>query len=360
MNRKFRFLFTRFLQSVAFWTLAMFCYAVFRFYGVDQEIGVTIHEAFQDNIFVQPMIFLLMLGFGLGVFYTFLDLVIEKFISKKIPLGLNLLLKTILYFIVTVFMATIVITFAYTIFDLDLSLESGWWYRDKRFWAMLLYIVLASLVYSFLTIAAERFGRGMFLKMMVGRYKSPKEEKRIFMFLDLKDSTTIAERLGHYRYSEFIQDCFIDLNEKVLDYEAEIYQYVGDEVVLSWPYEKGILNNNCVQLFFAFKKQLASRKDYYNKKYLTFPEFKAGVHGGALMVAEVGFIKKELAYHGDVINTSARIQAACNKYNVSFLLSEKILEDLKFDKKAKSRSLGDVKLKGKKKDVKIHTIITNG
>jgi len=357
MNRNVSSFLKKLLLSVIFWTLAMFCFAVFRFYGLGQEIGISIEEGFEDGAFVQPTIFTSLLGFGLGILYAILDFLVEKYVTKRISLGFNLLLKTGLYFVVTVIMASIVISVAYKILDFDLSIEAGWWHRDKRFWAMIFYIIIASIVFSFLTMASERFGRGMFVKMLLGKYKKPREEERIFMFLDLKNSTTIAETLGHYNYSAFIQECFYDLNEQILSYDAEIYQYVGDEAVLSWPYKKGVFNNNCIRLFFAFKRQLESRKEQYLKKYNVFPEFKAGVHGGALMITEVGSIKKEIAYHGDVINTTARIQAECNKYQVNLLLSEKVLNDLKIDKHSHTESLGSVILKGKKTSIKIHALI---
>ncbi|WP_093668653.1 hypothetical protein [Tenacibaculum sp. MAR_2009_124] len=105
---------------------------------------------------------------------------------------------------------------------------------------------------------------------------------------------------------------------------AEIYQYVGDEAVLSWLYEKGLVNNNCIGIFFAFETQRQQRKDYHQKKYNTFSEFKAGLHGGKLMVTEVGSVKKELAYHSNIINTSARIQIERNTYNTTLLISEKL------------------------------------
>jgi len=63
-----------------------------------------------------------------------------------------------------------------------------------------------------------------------------------------------------------------------------------------------------------------------------------------------------LAYHGDVINTTARIQAECNKYNVTLLLSEILLQDLKIDDLSTSKSLGNILLKGKQEEVKIHTV----
>jgi len=359
MNRNFKSFLRILWKSTLFWTFAMFCFAFFRFFGLDQENTITIREDFIEGTFPKSLIVLSALGLGLGVLYAFVDFIFEKYISKKISLGVNLLLKSLFYFIVTVLITSVVLSVASSIFGLNVEISKGWWRGDKRFWAMLFYIVLASFVFSFIKMASERFGRGIFLKMLMGRYKNPKEEERIFMFLDLKDSTTIAENLGHHLYSQFIQDCFYDLNKVVLNYEAEIYQYVGDEAVLSWPYKKGLANNNCIDLFFAFQQQCQSRKDFYLKKYRMFPQFKAGLHGGKLMAAEVGFVKKELAYHGDVINTSSRIQGECNKYNVPILLSEKILNDLKIDKLSNSKSLGKVNLKGKKEDVIIHTVTHN-
>ena len=60
-----------------------------------------------------------------------------------------------------------------------------------------------------------------------------------------------------------------------------------------------------------------------------------------------------------MINTSARIQAECNKHNVTLLISEKLLKDLPIDWKSNSEFLGSIMLKGKQKEVKIHSVIAN-
>ena len=357
MNRKA----SRFLkilwQSVVFWSLAMSCYAMFRYFGADQEIAFRLREGFDaKRALVEPLLLFLIMGMGLGILYAIVDALFEKYTPKKTVLGLSLLIKTLLHFVATIIVVNSIGRVASQFLEVNVDFEPGWWIYEKRFWSAMFYITICSFVFSFVKIATERFGRGVFLKMLIGTYKNPKEEERIFMFLDLKDSTTIAEELGHHKYSKFIQDCFFDLNEVVLQYDAEIYQYVGDEAVLSWPYKRGLANNNCLGLFFAFQEQRLSRRAYYEQKYGIYPEFKAGLHGGALMVAEVGSVKKELAYHGDVINTSARIQAECNTHNVTLLLSEKLLNDLKIKESSISKSLGNVLLKGKRKEVKIHTV----
>jgi adenylate cyclase len=201
----------------------------------------------------------------------------------------------------------------------------------------------------------RKFGPGNLAKLLLGKFHHPREEERIFMFLDLKSSTTHAERLGHIRYSQLIQDCFHDLSV-VTDQEAEIYQYVGDEAVICWELKKGLDKNNCVQAFFAFDGYLQTRANYYREKYGFVPEFKAGMNVGLVTVAEVGEIKREIAFHGDVLNTAARIQGKCNEFGKRILISEYLHEYLKNDSELKSESLGSAELRGRKGTVGIYSV----
>ena len=300
--------------SIIFWGAALGCFVIFRYLGIDRvpeiEVSMSIKTLVLKNLLAMTIE-----GIVLGIVYSTIDYFFDKRLSQNTSLGGSLIAKIFLYFLSTVLLLRLAQYIAQAN-GMNLNFEKGWlwWLKDERFVSILLYIILCSFVFSLMKIAVERFGKGAFIKILMGKYRTPKEEERIFMFLDLKDSTTIAEKLGHFKYSQFIQDCFHDLNMVIFKYEAEIYQYVGDEAVLTWPYAKGVANNNCVRLFFEFQEQRLARKSHYMRKYGIYPEFKAGLHGGTLMVAEVGFVKKELAYHGDVIYTSARIQALCNKY----------------------------------------------
>ena len=345
-------------QSILFWTLAMLVFGIVRFYGIDQDEGIQIVEGYEHIINLPKILpYFALLGAVMGLLYGSLEYWFDSVVSKKLSIGLRTLIKMSIYFIVIVVLLTLLIELVTYVFNIHIDNERGWWRKDKAFRAIVLYIFLSALVFSFIKISNDKFGKGVFLKMLLGKYKKPTEEYRIFMFLDLKSSTTIAERLGHFKYSQLIQDCFYDLNDLVPKYGAEIYQYVGDEVVLSWPYAKGLANNQCVQLFFGFQDLLVSKESYYQDKYGLVPNFKAGMHGGKLMVAEVGVVKKELAFHGDVINTSARIQSECNNYGVSILVSEKLKNDLKKTKEFTEKSLGSVLLKGKNQKVKIFTLV---
>jgi adenylate cyclase len=197
----------------------------------------------------------------------------------------------------------------------------------------------------------SKFGYGIFWDIIRGKYNTPKQERRIFMFLDLNASTTIAEQLGDTRYHEFLKDFFKDITNPILNNKGEIYQYVGDEVVVAWKYEEGIDNGRCVQCFFDIKDHISGRKEKYLSQYQLMPTFKAGIHCGDVIAGEIGIIKRDITYSGDVLNTTARIQAMCKQFNAEIIASADLLAELGTIRRYASQTLGAIKLRGKQKEM---------
>jgi adenylate cyclase len=71
---------------------------------------------------------------------------------------------------------------------------------------------------------------------------------------------------------------------------------------------------------------------------------------------EIGEIKRDIAFHGDTINTAARIQSLCNTYNKSLLMSKGFTEFDGFGSQFMSTSLGLVTLKGKLEGVELVSV----
>lgn len=288
-------------------------------------------------------------------------LLLGKLLRKK-PLGISLLIKTTVYIMFILFFTSMGTLYLYgseiaePIFSNDVLNFYVTVYLSRRMVMTIVFWGIACMLALFILQINEKFGQGVLLNFLLGKYHKPKEDKRIFMFMDLKSSTTYAEKLGHIKYSQLIQDCFFDLTDIVLSYEAKIYQYVGDEVVLSWDVDKGINHENCLKTFFAYDNLLKSKSAYYKNKYGVVPEFKAGLNLGAVTVAEVGEIKKELAYHGDVLNTASRIQSTCNEYQKKILVSEQIKTLFEKQPTYGFEFLGDIILRGKEKSVNIYAV----
>jgi adenylate cyclase len=175
-------------------------------------------------------------------------------------------------------------------------------------------------------------------------------------FMDLKNATRYAELLGHLKYSRLIQDCFYDVHSIIRRFQGEIYQYVGDEIVITWKSTDGLKNNSCLHLFFEYKNKLLKRSKHYKDRYGFIPDFKAGMNCGHITIAEVGISKREIAYHGDVINTASRIQHKCNSYGKQLLISGQMKRRLGNVAGYRVKTIDSVLLKGKNKPVELFSV----
>ena len=325
--------------------------------GLDQRPSIAIEIDFK--IFIFGTLANTMLGLFVGAVEV---LYLNKVFAKK-SLTRKILYKTIFY--ILVIFVIIIITY-----PIAVSMELHANLLDRRVWNRL-FLFLTSFTHLsndlqlavqlgislFYAEISENIGHGILINFFTGKYHSPKEEKRIFMFLDMKSSTTIAEKLGHIKYFELLREYYFDLSEAIIKYSGEIYQYVGDEIVVSWKYNNGIKNNNCIKCFFAMKEDLGKRADWYNENFGILPAFKAGFHYGEVTTGEIGALKKEIIFTGDVLNSTARIQGLCNQYNVDLLISDELMKSLNHDSEFQFKSLGKNELRGKMENIELYTIV---
>ena len=205
---------------------------------------------------------------------------------------------------------------------------------------------LLYLVVNFLSQLNSLLGPGVLLRFVTGRYHHPRRERRIFMFVDIEDSTELSKNLSLEHYYGLVNDFFRDVAGPVLDSRGEIYEYVGDEVVISWKYEAGVRDANCVRAFFEIEKAVWSNSGRYLKRYGAVPEFKAGLHEGEVIAAEMGSLKKIIAFNGEVLNVAARIQGECNRLERRLLVSRQLVDELELPADVTPLSMGLVELRG--------------
>ena len=214
---------------------------------------------------------------------------------RKYPLWVAFLLKLAfalgLFIIVAFFMLLAYFVFSYngTVarfserFFVDIL-------RTRGFLIFMLDMGVLTLLSLVLLEITDKYGPGGFGSMMRGEYHRPKIENRIFIFLDINDATSIAEQIGHERNFLLIRGFFSDITQPVLANGGEIYQYVGDEVVLSWkesPENKIYALRFMRQVFYLLKR----KEKFYLEKYGVAPTFKAGVHSGSVTAGFVGILK---------------------------------------------------------------------
>ena len=297
--------------------------------------------------------------FLVGIIIAYLFIFKLTKILRSYPLWLNLLLKSLIL-LASAFAINFVIHFCNDVFIsnesareainhiMSYALRKDWLFQKVLYWIVIFFITQLFLIIN------EKYSPGVFRDILLGRYIQPKIEKRIVMFMDLKDSTPIAEKLGHELYFKFIRDFIYQVSTAIIEFEGTIYQYVGDEVVTSWLFEK---NNTrrCMDAIIESRRNIQKRSGHFRRIYGIVPEFRVGIHLGNVTVGEIGVIKKDIAMSGDTMNTTARIRSACNELNCNFIVSKDFIDNIDL-KDWQSESLGIVDLKGKGSGIELFTL----
>lgn len=344
--------------QVNFWILAnILLVLILRLfsYVISTTFGIPVPGQLNTLLFVAVLLGMFY-GIGLGLAGYYLD----RFVFRKLSLGKVLLLRIV---VALVLFATIFFLFRFLLYDFFISPalaaegktlnHQGW---SFLFLLLLIYYFVMTLVIGFINQVNRKYGPGVLVPLLLGRYRRPQEEEKIFMFMDLKSSTLTAEKLGHLAYSAFIRDCFDDINDVLYPCRAQVYQYVGDEIVVMWPVREGLTNLFCLRFYFATVQKFQQRNRHYLTSYGIMPMFKAGMHVGKVTAVEIGDIKKDIAYHGDTLNTAARIQSLCNQYQSDFLISESLFERIGSTPDFQFQKLGKVHLRGKSETVGIVSV----
>ena len=171
-------------------------------------------------------------------------------------------------------------------------------------------------------------GVGVLPALVLGRYNRPRRQERIVLFLDLVGSTELAERLGDAEFHNLLNLVFYDLTEPVLEAGGQIYRYVGDEMIVTWPLRTGLRDAACITCVFAMDQALADRAPDYMRRFGVRPRVRAALHAGPLIVGEMGDVKREIVLLGDTMNTTARIEEACRTTGRSYIASGAVVRAL--------------------------------
>ncbi len=227
-----------------------------------------------------------------------------------------------------------------------LPAEKVWLVHGLPLW------LLIFLTTQLLIEMSEKYSPGIFADILSGKYIHPQNERRIVVFLDLKDSTPIAEKLGHKNYFLFIRDFIQFTSMALLEHDARIYQYVGDEIVLSWSANPKN-SEKCIRALIDARKMLQKRSEDFRRRFDVTPEFRVGIHVGEVTVGEIGIMKKDLAMSGDTMNTAARIRTATRELNQKWLASKDFIETTRLEE-WQTEFMGSVELKGKAEGIELY------
>lgn len=225
----------------------------------------------------------------------------------------------------------------------------------ERFRQDMVFTVLVVVAFNFVLGVNALLGGRVLLNFLLGRYYQPIEEKRVFMFLDIAGSTAVAEKIGDIKFHRFVNQVFADATRAILETRGEIYKYLGDGMIVSWPLSVGVRGAACLVCYLDIVDALRARRALYAREFDVVPRVRAGLHAGSVVTGEMGRAKQEIVFLGDTVNTAARLEAACAERDERVLLSGELMDLLIVPENVSVKTLGTDRLRGKEQPVELFT-----
>ncbi|NOJ46966.1 adenylate/guanylate cyclase domain-containing protein [Bradyrhizobium archetypum] len=300
---------------------------------IDDPIEATLPNYLRSAIHGMGMT---LAGWGVHLYFTSRR---SEWISKW-PLLTDLALRS----------AVMAIVVAGAVLSLQMALYEEWletkWLIDQ-FPLILAIGFFASLLVGSAYELTRLVGSRVLFNVALGRYRSPVREARILMFLDLAGSTSLAESMGELRVQGLLTRFFFDIDDAIVAHGGEVHAYVGDEVIVIWPLDHRMSGARCIDCFFAIADIIANKADSYRQEFGMVPSFRAGLHAGYVVISECGSSRRQLAYFGDTVNVTARLQEHCKEVGRNLLVSSDLLRRMKLKPVFAVEALGAVRLRGR-------------
>lgn len=210
-----------------------------------------------------------------------------------------------------------------------------------------LYALAVCALIIFILRVRDLLGRDVFTSMLISRYRHPVREERVFLFIDLADSTSFAEKHGDLRAQQLLKTLFATFAEPVRRYNGTIDDYIGDAAIITWPLARGVKDARCIRCIFDILAEIEVDAEMWRKRFGQVPRLRAALHGGFIITAEIGVDHHKIAYFGDTVNTTARLESLCRTLNRPVLISTELAERIALPDKFSTEDLGMHAVRGR-------------
>ena len=300
-------------------------------------------------------------GFIIGTSVAALELFVFAGNLRRIPFISIFILRVAVYqllaFLVTFNLFVVARTFRYGLsYTGVLHSQEFQTYLSNRYHLVLVFCFLIILLAVFTLQMVRKLGVSDLLAFLTGKYHTPKREMRIFMFLSLGGSDRIINKTGNLEYHNFINDFLFDIGNSIRIHRGRIVHYKDDEVVVVWSVKAGTDKANCVRAFFHLRQVIEAHLEYYHSRYGISPEPKCALHGGNVIKAEIGEVKSEISFFGDVVNSTSRILQEGVTRRINILVSEPLMNMIQLPVHFQVTSQGAFVPRGKRNQIQLYAL----
>jgi class 3 adenylate cyclase len=193
-------------------------------------------------------------------------------------------------------------------------------------------VVIAFSVIGIVVMRTVHFiGIETLFHLTVGTYHRPVLQEKVLVFLDINNSTALAEQLGAVRTKSLVGKFLFDISKPITDHGGEIYLYKGDGLIALWDWRDALRGNRILRAIDAVFATIGRERGEYLEQFGVVPSFRIGVHGGEVVVSEQGDTKRAIGVYGSTINIAARMEEAAKAHHIACAMSGDIAENLRDD-----------------------------
>jgi len=230
------------------------------------------------------------------------------------------------------------------------------WYDESTFLQDATFFLVVALLINFWIRIYSLVGARVLFNFLIGRYHRPLREKQVFMFVDFLDARGLSKRLGDIRAQSLISAVFFDIDAAIGESGGEIHRYVGDELVVTWPFRRATKNARCIECALSIAEVLRANAEHYRGTYGEAPRLRIALHGGPVVVSEIGDDRREIVYFGDTINTTARLRGLAKKIQRGLVISAALLEHMRLPDGVRVEDMGAFELSGKAQATRVYAV----
>jgi adenylate cyclase len=230
------------------------------------------------------------------------------------------------------------------------------WYDSSTFLQDATFFLVVALLINFWIRIHSLVGARVLFNFLIGRYHRPLRVQQVFMFVDFLDARGLSKRLGDIRAQSLISAVFFDIDAAIGASGGEIHRYIGDELVVTWPFRRGTKNARCMRCALKLTEVLLANAEHYRGTYGEAPRLRIALHGGPVVVSEIGDDRREIVYFGDTINTTARLRGLAKKIQRGLVISAVLLEHMRLPDGVRAEDMGAFELSGKAQATRVYAV----
>ena len=177
------------------------------------------------------------------------------------------------------------------------------------------------------------------------------QKEMTVMFADVRSFTTLSENMTPEENFQFVNRLSSELGPSIRNHHGFIDKFMGDGVMALFPDSPDDAAEAAIEMQRKLKE--------FNQLRPKNSQVKIGIglHTGTLMLGTVGEERRmEGTVISDVVNVAARLESLTKIFGSGIIVSEETLKKLKAS--YPHRSLGIVRVKGKRAAVSIYEVFT--